>query len=369
MDSNTWNTLISSLPNPHLLQTWQWGQLKAAYNWKPHYKTWQDPAGNLVAAALILERTIALGGMAAKLRMLYVPKGPLLSDWSDTALRGRVLADLQAFARQRRAFFIKIDPDVALGRALPGAPEATDDPVGQAFTGELRQAGWHFSADQVQFRNTVLVDLTASEDEILARMKQKTRYNVRLAAKKGVSVRLGTSADFPMLAKMYAETAVRDGFAIRDSAYYLRVWQTFLDAGLLQPLIAEVDGQPVAALMLFHFAQRAWYIYGMSLPIHREKMPTYLLQWEAIRAAKAAGCTYYDLWGAPDEFVESDPLWGVFRFKRGLGGEVFRHIGAWDLPVRPWLYTLYTQTLPRILGLMRRRGKARTRRDIQEGLE
>jgi lipid II:glycine glycyltransferase (peptidoglycan interpeptide bridge formation enzyme) len=117
----------------------------------------------------------------------------------------------------------------------------------------------------------------------------------------------------------------------------------------------------VAGLLLFHFGQRAWYLYGMSSELEREKMPNYLLQWEAIRRAQALGCQVYDLWGAPDIFSETDSMWGVFRFKEGLGGRVVRHIGAWDLPVRPNLYLLYTRVLPWIMERLRRRGNQQTR--------
>jgi lipid II:glycine glycyltransferase (peptidoglycan interpeptide bridge formation enzyme) len=102
----------------------------------------------------------------------------------------------------------------------------------------------------------------------------------------------------------------------------------------------------------------------MSKDAHREKMPSYALQWEAIQRAREAGCQVYDLWGAPDVFDESDSMWGVYRFKAGLGGDVVRTIGAWDLPMRPLYYRLYTQVLPRVLGIMRRRGKARTQQAL-----
>ena len=209
---------------------------------------------------------------------------------------------------------------------------------------------------------------------MLARMKQKTRYNVRLAEKKGVTVRSGTVADLPMLYKMYAETSVRDGFVIRDEGYYQTVWTTFMQSSIVHspssiahrppsalPLIAEVDNEPVAAIFLFSFAGRAYYVYGMSRDAHRAKMPSYLLQWEAMKRAKTAGCMTYDLWGAPDEFNESDSLWGVFRFKEGLGGEVMRTLGAYDFAPNKMLYRLYTEMMPRVLNLMRWRGKARVR--------
>jgi lipid II:glycine glycyltransferase (peptidoglycan interpeptide bridge formation enzyme) len=99
----------------------------------------------------------------------------------------------------------------------------------------------------------------------------------------------------------------------------------------------------------------------MSRNAHREKMPSYLLQWEAIKRAKARRCKVYDLWGAPDVFDESDSLWGVFRFKEGLGGEVIRTLGAWDYAPNVFWYKLYTEVMPRVLKLMRSRGKARVR--------
>ncbi len=176
-----------------------------------------------------------------------------------------------------------------------------------------------------------------------------------------------------MLYSMYAETSIRDGFVIRDESYYQTVWQAFLKPSLVngpssipyaEPLIAEVEGEPVAAIFVFYFARRAYYLYGMSREAHREKMPNYLLQWEAICRAKAAGCSVYDLWGAPDAFDESDPMWGVFRFKEGLGGQVVRTLGAWDFTPRPLWYKLYSEVIPRVLDVMRARGKSRTRSRI-----
>ena len=376
--SSMWNELIASLPNPHLLQTWEWAQVKARYRWLPLPMVWyasnqlsvtseQSP----LAAAMVLKRTIPVSGFAKKICLLYVPKGPLM-DWNDAALRSRVLDDLQAFAKHQGAIFVKIDPDLVLGTGIPGSQEAVEGNGGQAVMSDLTRRRWLFSSDQIQFRNTVLVDLTLSEDELLARMKQKTRYNVRLAEKKGVIVRPGTLADLPMLYRLYAETSVRDGFVIRDENYYQTVWQTFMHNApsaisqqpFAEPLIAEVESQFVAAIFVFYFAERAYYLYGMSRQAHREKMPNHLLQWEAMRRAKAAGCKVYDLWGAPDAFDESDSMWGVFRFKEGLGGQVVRTLGAWDYPASSLLYKLYTQTIPHVLDIMRARGKTRTRQNI-----
>lgn len=354
-----WNALIAALPMPHILQTWEWAQVKAKYAWQPVPFTWQM-GGQVVAAAMVLRRALPLRGLAARLAVCYIPKGPNF-DWSNPALRASVLDDLQQFARKQGAIFLKMDPDVTLGMGVPGREDAVDDPLGQVVMSELARRGWLHSADQIQFRNTVLIDLSASEDDLLAHMKQKTRYNVRLAEKKGVRVRLGALSDFDLLYRMYAETSLRDGFVIREQGYYQTVWQTFMNAGLAEPLIAEVDGEPLAAVWQFRFAGRAYYIYGMSRETHRDKMPNYLLQWEAMRQAKRQGCMRYDLWGAPDVFDEADRLWGVFRFKEGLGGRVLRTLGAWDYAPNLFWYRLYTEILPRLLDLMRRRGRDKTR--------
>jgi lipid II:glycine glycyltransferase (peptidoglycan interpeptide bridge formation enzyme) len=363
-----WNSLISQMPTAHLLQTWEWAQLKAAYGWQPLPFVWQSGAGTH-AAAMVLSKQVTGRGMAARLHLLYVPKGPLL-DWNDVGWRRQVLTDLEAFARKEGAIFLKIDPDIVVGTGVADETTARQEPEGEAVVSEFKQRGWIFSSEQIQFRNTVMIDLTRSEGALLANMKPKTRYNVRLAEKKGVTVRRGSPSDISLLYRMYAETSARDGFVIRSEAYYTTVWRTFMlqspapNQPAAQALIAEVDREPVAALFLYAFAGRAYYLYGMSRELHREKMPNHLLQWQAIRSAKEQGCVSYDLWGAPDAFTEADPMWGVFRFKEGLGGEVVRTAGAWDFASSRLWYPVYTRFVPFLLGMMRARGRERTRRDL-----
>ncbi len=385
MADNIWNQTISKLPNPHFLQTYEWGQVKAKYGWIPYFAVWgangefkiEKDVTRLysfvfpvVAATLILKKQVLNSGFAARLSILYAPKGPLL-DWDNESLRTRVLNDLQTYARKQGAIFLKIDPDVVLGRGVPDSEGDVLDTGGQAVRSEFTRRGWVYSSDQIQFQNTVLIDLFATtEEEMLARMKPKTRYNVRLAEKRGVKLRVGTVSDLPMLYKMYAETSVRDGFVIRDENYYMTVWKLFMQSAVSSqpsaiPLIAEVDNEPVAAIFLFMFAGRAYYVYGMSRNLHREKMPTYLLQWEAMKHARANECTGYDLWGAPDVFDESDSMWGVYRFKEGLGGEVIRTLGAYDFAPNKLWYKLYTEIVPRVLDVMRSRGKEKTKQGLE----
>lgn len=363
MDADSWNNLIQSLPGTHILQTWQWGLIKNSIGWTMIPQIWRDDAGTVKAAAMVLERTIQPGGFAAALRILYIPRGPLL-DWQDVNWRRKVLKDLQNLARKRAAIFIKIDPEVIVGTGIPGSESACEEKTGEDVKMDFLSGGWRFSEEQIQFRNTVMLNLASPSDDWLARMKPKTRYNLRLAERKGVRIRLANPDEYTLLYRMYMETSVRDGFVIRPQAYYELVWNTFIHAGLAEALVAEVDGEPIAGLVWFHFARRAYYLFGMSRGEHREKMPNYLLQWEAMQHACAAGCIQYDLWGTPDQFIESDPMWGVYRFKEGMGGQVVRTIGAWDYPSRPWLYSLYSQILPRILAMMRLRGKQETKREV-----
>ena len=363
-----WNAALASLPTAHVLQTWEWGTFKSGYGWQPTRYLWLEGDRPRAAASVLTRR---LGRWLPA--VAYVPKGPAL-DYGDSALLEQVLGKLEDAVRQERALFVKIDPDVR-----------ADTAEGETVVEMLRRRGWRASREQVQFHNTILIDLTHSPDQVLAAMKSKWRYNVRLAVRKGVSVRRGTSADLPLLYDMYAQTSARDGFIIRPEEYYRDAWGTFIEAGLAQPLIAEVEGEPVAMVIVFRFpstslpsttlgagrtgpsteftpssaeglnarAGRAWYMYGASRSVHREKMPNHLLQWEAMRWAQEQGCTVYDMWGAPDVLDESDPLWGVYRFKRGFGGEFVRHIGAWDYATSRLRYWLYTGVMPRLLAATR----------------
>jgi lipid II:glycine glycyltransferase (peptidoglycan interpeptide bridge formation enzyme) len=365
-DAGTWDRALLALPNPHILQSWAWGEFKARHGWRTTRLLFQEE-GETVAAASVLQRSLS----RLPLSILYVPKGPAL-DWNDSARAARVLEELEGLAR-RRALLVKIDPDVYLP---DGAPAFSSRPAwAPEITHLLAARGWRFSGEQIQFRNTLLLDLTRTDDELLAEMKPKTRYNVRLATRRGVTIRpvsahpgaAGLAGGLDLFYRLYAETAERDGFAIRPPAYYHDAWGSFLEAGLAHLLLAEFQGELVAGLLLFTFGPTAWYMYGASAARHREHMPNYLLQWEAVRWARAAGCTLYDLWGAPEALTETDPMWGVVRFKQGLGGQLARGLGAWDYAVSRVAYRLYAGLLPRYLDWLRGRRKTSNQPAEQQG--
>ena len=347
-DCDRWNHTLRDLPYAHVLQSWEWGQFKhATTGWEPLRLAFEQQ-GEIVALASIGVRRVG------PLRVMYVTKGPALA-YEDADMSAAVLESLQTIARQQRALWLKIDPDVIAATGVPSEEDDQPNATGQQMIAALQARGWRFSDDQVQFRNTITLDLTQSEDELLAQMSQNTRRKVRTGPKKGVTVRPGTLDDLPLLYELYKTTGGRDEFLIRPFDYYRQAWQTMMEAGFAQPLIAEAEGRAIAQVILFRFGRKCWYFYGASSNEERQRMPNYLLQWEAIRWAKAQGCTTYDMWGAPDTFDESDSMWGVYEFKRGFRGTVTRHIGAWDYAPYPPLYRAYTQLWPRLLTLLKRR--------------
>ncbi len=343
----SWDQALATLPTAHVLQSWGWGEFKSHWGWSVQRLLWTDGDAP-VAAAQLLRHPIP----HTPWNFLYVSKGPAL-DYGNLDLVEQVLVDLESYARRSWALFVKIDPDVPrqLGEVRPDQPL---EPTGLAVANLLNQRGWRLSSEQIQFRNTVLIDLTPSPDDLLAAMKSKWRYNIRLAERQGVTIRPGGQADLAAFYQMYAETATRDGFLIRPETYYREVWTRFLDSGQAELLLALVEQEIVAGLMLFFCQQTAWYMYGASTGQHRQRMPNHALQWAAISRAKARGCQRYDLWGAPDVFEESDRLWGVYRFKQGFGGQVVQWLGAYDYPVNRALYFTFTQTMPRLRALLRR---------------
>jgi peptidoglycan pentaglycine glycine transferase (the first glycine) len=329
-----WNSFLTNHPNAHILQTGEWGELKSAFGWEPvrlvlPSRTSVPP---LLAArtvddgpgAQILFRRLPLG-----LTLAYLPK-PAFSDQQST-LSSQFWAEVDAVCKHRHAVFIKIEPDL------------WDD---QSLTFNFQSSTR--SLHNIQPIRTIIVDVRGTEEEILARMKQKTRYNIRLAEKKGVTVR--SWDDLPAFHQMMMVTGGRDGFGVHSLEYYQRVYDLFHPTGMAELLVAEYEGTPLAALMVFARGRRAWYMYGASNDQERNRMPTYLLQWEAMRWARSKGAEEYDLWGVPDEdeaileaqFTErSGGLWGVYRFKRGFGGELKRAVQALDRVYNPLLYKLY----------------------------
>lgn len=312
----------------HLLQSWAWGELKVQFGWGVE----RVAAGAACAQVLFRAAPGGLGSLA------YVPRGPA-ADFGDGAGVRALLEAIRPSARKRRAICLKVEPNCEETPALEGA---------------LRAMAFRPSPQTVQPRRTILVDLEGTPETVLERMKQKTRYNIRLAERKGVTIRAGTEADLPAFYQLMEVTAERDRFAVHSEAYYTAAHRLLVPAGQGRLLLAEHEGRLLAGLVAMAFGDTACYMYGASSDEGRNLMPTYLLQWEAMRWARELGCRWYDLWGVPDEeeavleaqFADrSDGLWGVYRFKRGFGGRLVRATGAWDLVYAPLRYRMYEMAL------------------------
>lgn len=317
LNLSEWQAFLRQHPQAHLLQTAEWGELKRGFGWRVRRAAVSD------CGVQILFRPLPLGFSVG-----YIPRGPVgipsAAFW----------AEVDHLARSERAVFLKVEPD--------RWGEPSGDEAAALFPGFQR------SPHSIQPPRTIVVSLEGGEDAILARMKQKTRYNIRLAERKGVVVQPGS--DLEVFQNLMVATGSRDGFGVHSQAYYQRVYDLFHPMGMCDLLVAAYDKKPLAGLMVFACGNRAWYLYGASNDEERNRMPTYLLQWEAMRWAMERGCTEYDLWGVPDADEEtletgfetrSDGLWGVYRFKRGFGGALMRASGAWDRVYNPLLYRLY----------------------------
>lgn len=319
-----WNEFSTGCPQAHVLQSPAWGELKSQFGWE----VCRIIHGKL--GAQILFQRVPLGYQVA-----YLPRGPISSD-GDVFQHPDWIGfqqDLDELCRARNAVFLKVEPDCWQdhGRDIP-------PPV-----------GYKLSPHDIQPPRTLLVSLSETEQEILARMKSKTRYNIRLAEKKEITVR--QIDDIEPFYGLLENTSDRAAFGIHTEEYYRKAFEYFRAIGECRLFLAEYQDIPLASIMVFIRGRRSWYFYGASSNQHRELMPTYLIQWEAMRWAKGQGCLSYDLWGVPDEntdtlekyFIDrSHGLWGVYRFKRGFGGELKRVCGPWDKVYKPALYLIYT---------------------------
>jgi len=359
-----WQSFLSDHPGAHILQTGEWGELKSTFGWD---------AVHLVAGkcgAQILFRRLPLGFTFG-----YIPKGPVFNgqchapneiersagNMPRKAGSEQFWADVDATCHAHHAIFLKIELDEW---------ECNDTSHPNAKSGDF---ALRTSQHNIQPRRTLVIDLRGGENDLLTRMKQKCRYNIRLAVKKGVTVR--TWNDIDSFHHLMLTTGERDFFGVHSLEYYRRAYELFHSAGMAELLVAELEGKPLAALMVFKRGRRAWYFYGASSDEARNLMPTYLLQWEAIRWAKAHCCESYDLWGVPDEdeltlesIFESrqDGLWGVYRFKRGFGGRLQRAKVALDRVYNPLLYHLYVWRMGGRVGEPESSGKCnRGRRSLR----
>ena len=321
-----WDTFVSTSPTGHFLQSWGWGELKAGAGWHPlRLALWDMERQEIVAAAQVLRRSFArvpprLGHLA------YIPKGPAL-DWSDPAgesIAHTLFSQMHVYLRKQGALALQVE----LAQEDDGQ---VSNRIAQCM-GAMRFQ----PVRAIQPLRTILLDLAPGEDSLLAQMKEKWRYNIRLAGRKGVQVRPAQAVeDVRAWYSLLQTTAIRDRFGIHTLDYYLRAWRIFVPRNQARLFLAESNGQLLAGIFVGLMAKQAIYLYGASSNEQRQLMPNYLLQWEAIRWAKREGATTYDFWGIPETDDESEAMAGVYRFKSGWGGRVVDFPGNYEYRYHP----------------------------------
>jgi len=338
----------------NILQSEFWGKFRAGPSWAPLAFHWEFQASS--GQFLLLLRRFYLG-----LKFAYIPYGPRIPKDMKSEDMSRFLCVLAAELRPHlgaACFFLRFDlAEEARGEIPEPSPRRRIIQLNRP----LRRASHH-----VQPQSTVVLNLDAGEEQLLANMHKKTRYNIKLAAKRGVVVRryAGRSA-IVRLDQWYLlcqETAARDRIAVRSMAYYKRLFG--INESSTRPrlslYIAEHRGDVLAGIIVARFGDRTTYMYGASGALKRELMPNHLLQWTAICDARSEGAAEYDFFGVPHSNNPSHPMHGLWRFKRGFGGRTLHYLGAWDYSYRPVLYQMF-HCAEKLRGCLADRRKAKRR--------
>ncbi len=317
-----WNAFVASSSHRSFLQTWAWGDVQQALG-ASRFRIVVEDNGKLVAVALVILRSLKMG-----YSWLYIPRGPIFREGLDeryTARAWLALEDkIKSLAREHNAFFVRVDPSW------------------ESFS----VAGWQKASREVQPQHTLLLDLSSPEEEMLAHMHAKTRYNIRVAERKGVQVRFSSSVEdvrtFTAIAK---SVTGRTGFSYHPDEYYRAIVEVLGNAGMAELAIAEIKGEAIAAHLMVYADGIATYAHGASMNEHRSVMAPALLYWETIRRAKEKGLQQYDFFGiAPEDAPKDHPWNGITRMKLGFGGTRVSYCGAYDLVLNEALYTMFTIT-------------------------
>jgi peptidoglycan pentaglycine glycine transferase (the first glycine) len=303
----------------HFMQTAYWAELKSAFGWQ-NLGQYIIEDGSVKAAFSILKKS-KLG-----INILYIPRGPVCN-YQDKELADFVLDQLRQIARREKAFFLRISPAIL----------ETDSSKKELF---LKNT-FYFSKKQLQTKATTVIDLTRTEEELLASFHEKTRYNIRLAAKKGVTVTtLGTEAELKDFYKIMRQMSGRQDYTLQPYEYYFYIWQKLGDIARIY-LAKNDQNKVIGGLVIFTFAGKAYYMYGGFDYVYRNLMGNYLVHWQVMRDAKAAGVKSYDLQGIPLIKDENHPMYGFYRFKKGFNGQELEFIGEYDHYINPLLYKLW----------------------------
>jgi len=343
-------------PAQHFLQSRLWAEFKKEQGWSYRQYEVHSPGTRSFLLTVLLRQLSPFGFLA------YIPMGPSILITNDSRLPETVekrklflvnLAEKLVPLLPTYVFLIRFDPpwECAMRSGDSQVFSRQDFPL-IPCTGGKTPCSLRKAASDIQPPDTVLLDLGQPLDALLAQCKPKWRYNIRLAEKKGVQVRCfpGNQAEdvIPLFYQLYRETAARDGIAIHSENYYRSLCRLAADGTfdteriLISIYIAYFEEKPLAAIITLFSPSGAVYLYGASSNEHRNLMPAYLLQWQAIQDAQKYGCPSYDFYGIPPTDDSNHPMHGLYRFKTGFGGAVIHRVGTLDIPVRGFRYRLYS---------------------------
>lgn len=326
------NHFMAHGPKGHILQSYEWGEIKAKTGWAP-IRLLVENNGRDVAGITILKRK--LPGLNRSI--FYAPRGPVI-DFSDGGTFDFLLTHIRQLAKEHRAILFKIDPDI---------PASNKQVVEFLRKRGFRNSDKGENFEGVQPKFVFRLPLDKPLAEIFAGFESKTRYNIRLAARKGVTiVEDCTKEHLKIFYEILKVTAERDRFLIRSYSYFEDMWDYLVERGYAKLFMAKYEGQFISGTLAFIFGDKAWYIYGASSNEHRNVMPNYALQWRMIEWAYQQGCTLYDFRGVSGDLNPENPLYGLYRFKKGFNGEFTEFIGEFDLVYSPLFYFLWDKVVP-----------------------
>lgn len=306
-------------------QSLEWGRVKIA--WIKEVVLAEDENGKIIGSICVWIRKMPMFG-----NMMYASRGPVC-DIHNKAVLEQLTEGVKEIAKKYKAFVFRMEPDIK-----------KDD---EEFRKIVEEIGYKIKDDAKDFKDEIQprfvfrLDLKGkTEDEILAACHQKTRYNIRLATKKGVVVKEASKEELKDFHKIMIETGSRDGFIIRSLDYFEKMYDE-LAPKHMKLLMAYYEDKPISGIIPIMYGNKTWYLYGASSNQHRNLMPNYLLQWEMIKWAIQNGCDMYDFRGVSGVVDESHPQYGLYRFKKGFGAEFTEFIGEVYLPFKPFKYKLY----------------------------
>lgn len=328
-----------------LLQSYEWGELKSKSGWKP-IRIIAEENNEIIATANILKKSIPKVNKC----IFYIPRG-FTCDTHNKELVKALTNYLKELGKKHNAILIKIDPPILI--------EDTESLKNLTDNGFVSICDEGFGGTQPKC--VMQLDLTdKSLDDLLASFHQKWRYNIRLAAKKGVEVKLDcTKEDLPVFYELLKETCKRDGFLVRDYEYFEAMWDLLEPKGYIKMFLTYYEGKPLTGSLCYLWGDKAMYTYGASNNEHRNLMPNHLMQWEMIKWAVDNNCKWYDFRGVSPkkEKDDNDKLSGLNRFKEGFNPRFVEYIGEFDLPLDTFWYGLWVKFLPKVKSFLKKRAK------------